>query len=332
MPAFTYVIVDLLGPIIAKVSRNISAKRYVLVYSCLTTRALHLELIESLEAQATLRALQNSFNLRGVPKRIHSDNGTNFTGGQKIIQDHYDSWNKELLEKGDIREPIEWAFSPPRAPHMNGSVERMVGLVKKAMKHIMLYMNNKQTLYDDYGLRTILCEIINSLNSRPLEIMPFEDGQDSFLTPNHFIMGRQNAQSVPPIIQEPKVLTQQWEDVKMMTNILWDKWLKAFLPTLLLREKWNDYVEPLAVGDVVMTLDPSCANSWRLGIIDKVFVGSQQQVRQVRIKLGKNKHINVLKIKSNESLKEQYLNEITTLVTRPAIHVARIDLRKLKKH
>ncbi|XP_070509166.1 uncharacterized protein [Chironomus tepperi] len=325
LPAFSYVIVDLLGPITVKVLRNVLAKRYILVYSCLTTRALHLEVIENLEAHATLRALQNTFNLRGVPIRICSDNGTNFVGGHNILKHHFDRWNKELLKKGAIIHPIEWDFSPPRAPHMNGSVERIVGLVKKALKHIQKFMDDRCGHYDDYGIKAIICEVINMINSRPIEMLAHDDNQHEYLTPNHFIMGRQNAQSVPPNTVEPKILTQQWEDIKMISNLIWEKWMKTFLPTILMREKWIEHSKPLQVGDVVLTVDPSIANTWRKGIIIKVIPGSKNQVRKVIVKLGKNKVID--KIKAQNQLLKEYKNEIATVVIRPAVAVAKINLK-----
>lgn len=136
----------------------------------------------------------------------------------------------------------------------------------------------------------------------------------------------ENAQSTPPITEEPKLLKQHWEDVKMISNLLWNKWLVAVMPNLLMREKWNNYSSLLAVGDVVVTIDPSIANSWRLGIIEKVVLGSQQQVRQVNIRLGKNKSVDITKLKSKKSITQEYLNENTTIVTRPAIAVAKVDL------
>lgn len=57
-PAFSFVIIDLAGPIQVSVNQRTTANRYIFVYSCLTTRAIHLELIESLDTNATLMALQ----------------------------------------------------------------------------------------------------------------------------------------------------------------------------------------------------------------------------------------------------------------------------------
>ena len=326
LPAFSYVIVDLLGPILVKVTRNIRAKRYILVYSCLTTRALHLELIESLDADATLRALQNTFNLRGVPIRICSDNGTNFTASSRILKESHASWNKKLLKKGAIIHPIQWYFSPAKAPHFNGSVERVVGLVKVALKNIKSYFDTNHVIYDDFGLKSVLCEIINMINSRPVAILSEHSDEHIILTPNFFIMGRQNAQSVPPETIVPKSLTQQWKDIKMMSNILWEKWLKEYLPVLTSREKWIQKATPLQIGDVVITADPSIANSWRLGIVENVIHGSQDQVRQVVIRLGKNKKIENVATKNPKQITKSYKDEAVTFITRPAIAVAKLEL------
>jgi len=328
VPAFSYAIVDLLGPVLVKVTRNVRAKRYILVYSCLTTRAVHLELIERLDADATLRALQNTFNLRGVPIRICSDNGTNFVASSRIIKEHHAKWNVELLKKGAIIHPIQWFFSPAKAPHFNGSVERIVGLVKVALKNIKAYLDMKYFIYDDFGLKAVLCEIINMINSRPVAILSEHDSDHLILTPNFFIMGRQNAQSVPPEAVVPKTLTQQWRDIKMIANILWEKWLKEYLPVLTSREKWIEKSTPLEIGDIVITADPSIANSWRLGIIENVIHGSQDQVRQVTIRLGKNKVVDKTKLNNPNKLKQIYKDETSTVISRPAISVAKLDLSR----
>jgi len=324
--AFTYAMADLLGPITVKATRFTVNKRYILVYTCLTTRALHLEVVESLDSNATLRALSNIFNFRGAPIRICTDNGTNFTGSNNIMQRYHTEWNKKLLTRGVIVQPIEWFFSPAKAPHMNGAVERMVGLVKKAMKGIQKYLDRTKTLYDDFGLKSVICEIMNMINSRPIEILPPDEDQNTFLTPNLFLIGRQNAQSVPIETDAPIPLTQQWKDIKIISNIIWDKWLKCFFPIMLQREKWIDRTNPLKVGDVVITADPSITNSWRKGVITEIKLGSQDQVRHVMVRLGKNKIINDYKSRTNSQLLNSYKNEVDTIISRPATMVAKINL------
>ena len=209
---------------------------------------------------------------------------------------------------------------------MNGAVERMVGLVKKAFKGVQNYLDKTHSLYDDYGLKSVLCEIMNMINSRPIEILPPDEDQNVFLTPNLFLIGRQNAQSVPLQTEAPKTLSQQWKDIKIISNIIWEKWLKFFFPIMLQREKWISKTEPLKAGDVVITADPTIINSWRKGIITEIKIGSQDQVRQVLVRLGKNKTLENSKSLNRNQILRSYQNEIDTIVSRPATMVAKLNI------
>lgn len=99
---------------------------------------------------------------------------------------------------------------------------------------------------------------------------------------------------------------------------------------MLQREKWIDRTNPLKVGDIVITADPSIANSWRKGIITQVTMGSQGQVRQVMVRLGKNKVINGSKSLNKNQLLSSYQQEVDTIVSRPAPMVAKINLGSIR--
>jgi hypothetical protein len=269
-------------------------------------------------------------NLRGSPKTITTDNGTNFIGAQAILLEAQSKWNSVLLQKGLIIEPIKWHFPPAKAPHMQGSVERMVGLTKKALKKMTTLINESSVKYNDFQLRAILYEIAGILNNRPLTMLPIEDTANEFLTPNHFLIGRQNIQSVPVVDKKITDLSEHWVDIKAFTNILWEHWLKAYIPSIMMREKWVDKKSPLKVDDTVIIADPSVANSWRMGTVIEIKSGSENQVRSVTIKLGKNKPLNIkvdrIKMEPTKKRKimEIYKNETQSIVTRPATAVAKL--------
>lgn len=73
--AFRYIGVDFFGPVV--IARN--SKRYVLLVTCLTSRAIHLEVLPGLAAKDVWTAFRRFFSLRMVPVLIYSDNGTGFT-------------------------------------------------------------------------------------------------------------------------------------------------------------------------------------------------------------------------------------------------------------
>jgi len=326
VPPFSYTIADIAGPITVKVTRNTVAKRYIFVYSCLTSRALHLELIEDLTTNSTLLALQNSIHLRGAPFKIITDNGTNFVGANNKLREICERWNRELLAKGCVIRPIDWDFGPARAPHMQGAVERMVALMKTAIKKVLLMIRSQIHKLNDFQIRAILMEVIGLLNNRPLTLAPLEDSYNEFLTPNSFILLRSNFQEVPLDSKDDRNLYKTWEDIRLFTKKLWDHWILSYLPTILDRKKWTTCAEPLQVGDIVITVDTSILNSWRLGKIVKIKLGSKNQVRQVEVLLGKRGIIDNKSLKSKDKLMDTYINERQIIVTRPATAVAKIKI------
>jgi len=66
---------------------NKREKRYICVFSCLKTRAVHLEVASNLETDAFLRVFTRMISRRGRPRLIISDHGTNFVGALRAIKD-----------------------------------------------------------------------------------------------------------------------------------------------------------------------------------------------------------------------------------------------------
>jgi hypothetical protein len=79
--AFSHVGVDFAGPIyvksVAKGQTEI-CKAYIVLYTCASTRAVHLELVLNLTADAFIRSFRKFIARRGIPKLIFSDNAKTF--------------------------------------------------------------------------------------------------------------------------------------------------------------------------------------------------------------------------------------------------------------
>jgi len=78
-PPFTATGVDLMGPVNVKQGRN-TVKHYVVVFTCIASCAVHLEIAQSLEASAFIQAFRRFTCRRTTLKFMFSDNGTNFKG------------------------------------------------------------------------------------------------------------------------------------------------------------------------------------------------------------------------------------------------------------
>ncbi|XP_055601508.1 uncharacterized protein LOC129750567 [Uranotaenia lowii] len=120
---FSYVGLDLFGPVSVKVGRS-KVKRWVALFTCLTIRAVHVEVVYSLDTQSCIMSIRRFVARRGSPLEFHSDNGTNFRGADNILQEQIRNI-QEGLASTFTNTVTKWVFIPPGTPHMGGSWERM---------------------------------------------------------------------------------------------------------------------------------------------------------------------------------------------------------------
>ncbi|XP_078347357.1 uncharacterized protein LOC144632559 [Oculina patagonica] len=102
-PPFTYCAVDFFGPFIVKEGRK-ELKRYGVLFTCMASRAIHLEIANSLETDSFINALRRFINRRGPIRQLRSDRGTNFVGArneltQALAEMDQEKIKTELLEE-----------------------------------------------------------------------------------------------------------------------------------------------------------------------------------------------------------------------------------------
>ena len=120
-PAFSKVGVDFFGPLKVKHLRK-QEKRYGCLFTCLVTRGVHLEVAYSLSTDSFIISLRRFIVRRGKPTVIYSDNGTNFVGTNREIQECLNGWNQDKIAGALSKERMQWVFNPPAAPHKGGSM------------------------------------------------------------------------------------------------------------------------------------------------------------------------------------------------------------------
>jgi transposase InsO family protein len=178
---FTNTGVDYFGPFLTIHGRR-SEKRYGVIFTCLSSRALHLELSHSLTTDSFIHALRRFVSRRGNVASLISDNGTNFTGANAELRRVIEQWNSEHIEGWLKQKGISWKFNPPYSSHYGGVWEREIRSVRKVLTALM---NEQKVKLTDEALQTLLCEVESILNHRPLTPVT-DDPQDcDALTPNH---------------------------------------------------------------------------------------------------------------------------------------------------
>ena len=125
--AFTKTAVDFGGPFITVQGRGkCRLKRYLCLFTCLATRAVHLEVVFGLDTDSFLNALYRMTSQRGLPEVIYSDNGTNFKSADKKLKSLISLLDTNKINESIANKGIKWHFNPPLAPHFGGVHESMI--------------------------------------------------------------------------------------------------------------------------------------------------------------------------------------------------------------
>ncbi|XP_062704660.1 uncharacterized protein LOC134286963 [Aedes albopictus] len=239
---FTFVGVDYFGPVLVKVGRS-NVKRWIALFTCLTIRAVHLEVVHSPPlCEELVHHLASTF--------------TNTT--------------------------TRWSFNPPGAPHMGGAWERMVRSVKVSISGIL----DNQRRPDDEVLETVVIEAEAMINSRPLTYIPLESGEQESLTPNHFLLGSSSGVKQKPVLPTDyqATLRNGWKLAQHLSDGIWRRWIREYLPVISRRSKWFEEVKEVAEGDLVLIVDGAVRNQWMRGIVEKVVHGKDGRVRQAWVR------------------------------------------------
>ncbi|XP_046546891.1 uncharacterized protein LOC124256977 [Haliotis rubra] len=233
-PPFAYCGVDFFGPHTVKEGRK-SVKRYGALFTCFTSRAIHIEVANSLSTDSFIQALRRFIARRGPVQEIHCDNGTNFTGAAKELEQSVQEMDQSRLHEYLLKSNISWKFNPPTASHMGGVWERLIRSVRTVLNPLLREFGER---IDDESYRTLLTEVEGIVNSRPLTTSSDDPLDLQPLTPNHLLMVKTQVFIPPPgTFQRNDVyMRQRWRCVQHLTNLFWTRWKNEYLLTLQKRQ------------------------------------------------------------------------------------------------
>ena len=278
---FTHTGVDYFGPFEVKLLRR-TMKRWCCLFTCLSTRAVHIEVVHSLDTESCLAAITKFIARRGRPKTVLSDNGSNFVGSARELKQYIDSWNKTQIAERLHQQDIEWSFNPPGAPHFGGVWERLVRSCKRAMFAVL----SGRGLTDEI-LTTTMCIVEHTLNGRPLTPVSSDPEDLEAITPNHFLIGRAGI-CIPFIPQAEKYtdLRKAFRASQAYALMIWKRWSNEYLPQWNQRQKWsNQEKRTISEGDLVWLVDESAKRcDYKMARVVDVHPGSDGEVRAATIR------------------------------------------------
>ena len=232
---FDKVGIDYAGPVYIKygfIRKPTIVKAYICVFVALSVKAVHLELIADLTADAFVTSLRRFIARHGKPSLIWSDHGTNFVGAARMMKELVELFEDQKTQ-GAISEfcsaqNILWKFRPEHAPHIGGLWEAVV----KSMKtHLRRVLSNTKLIFEEFA--TVLTQIEACLNSRPWAQLPCDDDGIETLTPGHFFDWKTLGISSRSFILLSIFLTAQTlASVSSTHSHFWQRWSTEYIVTL----------------------------------------------------------------------------------------------------
>ena len=291
LPRFTYrpfdqSATDYAGPFITVQGRERQPqKRWLCLFTCLATRAIHLEMAWALDTESFLNCFTRFTSRRGIPSEFTSDNGTNFVGAVKEIRDLVNQLDSDRIQQKTTHmfNKVTWHFNPPAAPHFGGVHEAMI----KSAKHSIYAVLGNSDIRDE-ELITAFTAAEGLLNSRPLTYQSSDPKDITALTPNHFLHGQIGDEVAPESVDYTTFnLRNRWRRVQQLLNQVWSRWLKEYLPTLNRLPKWTEIVKNMKEGDVVLALENNLPRGrWPLGRIIETYPDKDGHTRVAKVQCG----------------------------------------------
>ena len=285
-PPFRNTGIDYFGPFYVSVKRS-TEKRWGFLFTCLTTRAVHFEVVPSMDSSSCVMGIERFAARRGTPSVLWSDNGTNFVASDKELLQNVRKWNQQVLTESLVKKVIQWKFNPPSAPHHGGVWERLV----RSFKHVFYAVIGNRRLTDEI-LATTFCLVEQSLNARPLVPASAVATDLDALTPNHFQHG--TSSSVLPSHQQADIdHRKRYARAQAYSDTIWNRWLREYVPTLNRRSKWSSHPNrDLKTGDLVWIVEPTSPRGHSpLARVVRLNFGTDAVARSAEVRTVSGNHI-----------------------------------------
>ncbi|XP_073979066.1 uncharacterized protein [Rhodnius prolixus] len=286
--AFYQTGVDFAGPFLCKETprrKSPLVKVYLCLFVCLSTKAVHLELVHSLSTEAFIDALDRFIARRGKPVKMLSDCGKNFVGAANYLTE-VAAWHDSETTQACILDHINhhhitWLFNPPHAPHFGGIWEAGVKSTKTLLRKLI-----GSSTFSSQELNNIFIKIEAILNSRPLQPLSTDPQDLQPLTPGHFLIGAPlTALPEATLTDVPLNHLTRWQYLRERVQHFWNRWQKEYLQTLQQRTKWITTTTNLKVGDMVLLKDlHTWPLQWPLARVISIHPGSDGIVRVATVK------------------------------------------------
>uniref|UniRef100_A0A7I4XZ14 DUF1758 domain-containing protein n=1 Tax=Haemonchus contortus TaxID=6289 RepID=A0A7I4XZ14_HAECO len=284
-------------------------KLYGCIFTCTTTRLIHLEVIRSLGTEEFMNALRRFIARRGLPESVTCDNAPTFILSAAILDNQLNELHEEL-QRSIANKGIKWNHITPYAPWQGGLYERLIKSIKHALYKALT--GARQRSFDE--IHTTVIEIEACLNSRPLTYQSSTQEDFTSVRPIDFLQRDivvkfpeiETAENDDPLylpsdarrtLQNRQQVIEAIQSSIKETEKFWRIWQEQYLTSLREIQKKLPTNSRLgqnipAVGDVVLVSDPVLPrHEWRMARITNIKKGGDGKIREVELRTSNRRTI-----------------------------------------
>ena len=283
-PPYTYCGLDHTGYLEIKDSydENHISKAYIVLFCCMTTRSVTLELVHSCNTDDFLMAVQRLAAERGMPQVFMSDNHQTYKCAETIVAKAIEATITEAGKKQQL--PFKWVYSTSMQSSTGGAWEALIKSLKQPLHKIL-----PKALLSYVELQTILKTIQRHLNDRPL--MSTAVDTIEALTPSMLTHGHKLTpfpKFLPKTMPTQKIDVQErWRHRISVTQQIWNAWQKLYVLQLQQRGKWFSQRPNIKVNDLVLVETHLIKkHMWPMARVLEVRKGRDGHVRSVSLWYG----------------------------------------------
>ena len=269
---FSHTGVDAAGPIYLtdSIDNSRQIKAYIIVFTCLTSRAVHLELTLSQKAEDFMDCIRLLIARRGAVYEFLSDN---YRTHKRMDLELTTLFEQARTKYESTGKSFVWRFIPDCAPWFGATYERMIRTIKESLRKVIgkAHLTEKE-------MRPLLAEVEAYVNDRPLTTLDSSTDSIEPITPSmimtgHRLGGLPQAEKRPETTFENTTkadINMTWRKRQSILTQMWNKWQKEYMLSLTRTQRWQDEKDDLTEGDIVLIKTEKLARGeWPLARVIK---------------------------------------------------------------
>ena len=252
---FSHVCLDYTGAITVKAMTNKRAtmRTYPLVFVCVNTGAVHVQLAADYSTKAFMLEFQQFMALRGPPSYVRCDMGSQLSAATSKVEDgDMPRFKWPEIRKLCINYGTEFSQCATQAQWRNGRAESAVRALKRTLKHL----HHGQTL--NYAeLSCLLSRAAATINRRPIGARHHGGGEGEIciITPELLLQGGRlckGPEHGQDLTEEFSTVSSHMVSMEQSFLNWWREWFDQVWESLVPYKKWRTHCRDVKVGDIVL--------------------------------------------------------------------------------